>query len=319
MGTDAWRNGAAESHDGFQYFTLQYYFLNNVVTSGEIPQWMPFMTQGTVSTWWDIIQGGILQNVLLLCGSLFKNVNFLTLFYAGIFVDELLLLVGVWLLAKRFFASPFTVFFITLSIMGSCIWMVQPWFNFHIYYAIPLILHFIHMLLDSGKWRYLLLAGNLLAVQAIGNLPYFLPVTSLVIFLYFLFYFIFNYKDIWQQIRNLKFGWSFLLTSFLIIFSFIALYFVMNVGVDQIANYNFMRNLDGTTTLDGFLTYEGNLSIRKWIEIFLGVSPFLNYTLYIGILCVPFILLGLIFNLNKQNVHFILTIIILALLVWERS
>lgn len=298
-------------HDGFQYFTLQYYFLNNVVNYGEIPQWMPFMTQGTVATWWYIVQGGILQNVLLLCGSLFKNVNFLTLFYAGIFVDELLLLVGVWLLAKRFFASPFTVFFITLSIMGSCIWMVQPWFNFHIYYAIPLILHFMHTFLESGKWRYLLLAGNLLAVQSIGNLPYFLPVISLVIFLYFLFYFLLNYKDIWQQIRILKFGWSFLVTSFLIIFSFIALYFVMNVGVDQIANYNFMRNLDGTTTLDGFLTYDGNLSMRKWIEIFLGISPFLNYTLYIGILSLPFILLGLIFNLSKNNLHFILIIVIL--------
>ncbi|MEN6421575.1 MAG: hypothetical protein ABFD76_06460, partial [Smithella sp.] len=83
--------------DGFQYFALQYSFLNNVVNYGEIPQWMPFMTQGTVATWWHTIQGGILQNVLLLSGGLFKDINFLPLFYAGIFLDELLLLAGVWL------------------------------------------------------------------------------------------------------------------------------------------------------------------------------------------------------------------------------
>ncbi|MCI0405006.1 MAG: hypothetical protein L0209_02855, partial [candidate division Zixibacteria bacterium] len=34
----------ATGHDTFQYLTLQYYFLNNAVFSGEIAQWMPFMT-----------------------------------------------------------------------------------------------------------------------------------------------------------------------------------------------------------------------------------------------------------------------------------
>ena len=299
--------------DGFQYFALQYGFLNNVVNYGEIPQWMPFMTQGTVATWWHTIQAGILQNVLLLSGSLFKNINFLPLFYAGIFLDELLLLAGVWLLARRFFASPLTVFFITLSIMGSCIWVLQPWWNFHFYYAIPLILYLTHVFLDTDKWRYYFLAGNLLFIQCLGNLPYFLPVTSLVIFLYFLFYFIFNYQDTWQKIKNLKFGWSFVLLTSIIIVSFIALYIAMNHGTDQIANHNVLRNPDGTTTLEGFLTYGGEMTWRAWLELILGISPFLDYTLYIGILCVPFILLGLIFNSNKQNFHFLLTIIVLLL------
>ncbi|MCX5848978.1 MAG: hypothetical protein NTW65_05970 [Deltaproteobacteria bacterium] len=299
-------------HDGFQYLTLQYYFLNNVVNYGEIPQWMPFMTHGTVATWWYMIQNGIFQNVFLLSGSLFKSFNFLPLFYAGIFLDELLLLAGTWLLARRFFASPLTVFFVTLSIMGSCIWMIQPWFNFHFYYAIPLILYFVHIFLDSGKWRYYLLAGNLLFIQSLGNLTYYLPVISLVIFLYFFFYFIFNYQDTWQKIKSLKFGWSYIFTTTLIILSFVVLYIAANIGTDQIVNYN-MRNLDGTTSLDGFLTYGGKQSWKTCLELIFGISPLLDYTLYIGILCVPFILLGLIFNLNKKNVHFALIIVILWL------
>ena len=297
--------------DGFQYFALQYSFLNNVVNYGEIPQWMPFMTHGTVASWWHTIQGGILQNVLFLSGSLFKDINFLPLFYAGMFLDELLLLAGTWLLARRFFASPLTVFFVSLSIMGSCIWILQPWWNFHLYYALPLILYLIHTFLDSGKWRYYFLAGNLLFMQCLGNLPYFLPVTSLVIFLYFLFYFTFDYQNTLQKIKALKFGWSFVLITSLIILLFIALKVTMTTGMDQIVNYNALRNPDGTSTLDGFLTYGGEINWRAWLELILGISPFLDYTLYIGILCVPLILLGLISNLNKQNLHFLLTIIVL--------
>jgi hypothetical protein len=300
-------------HDGFQYFTIQYYFLNNVVNYGEIPQWAPFMTHGTLATMGYIGPTGILQNILFLSGSLFKNINFLPLFYIGIFLDELLLLIGAWLLARRFFASPFTMFFVTLSIMGSCIWILQPWWNFHIYYAIPLIIYLVHAFIDSGKWRYYFLAGNLLFMQCLGNLPYFLPVTTLVIFLYFLFYFIFNYQDTWHNIKAINFGWSFVLSTSIIIILFASLNVIMSIGMDQIVNYNALRNLDGSATLDGFLTYGGKLYWRAWWELILGISPFLDYTLYIGILCVPFILLGLIFNLNKQNAHFFLTIIILLL------
>jgi hypothetical protein len=94
---------------------------------------------------------------------------------------------------------------------------------------------------------------------------------------------------------------------------FIALKVTMTIGMDQVVNYNALRNTDGTSTLDGFLTYGLIFTWRAWLELILGISPFLDYTLYIGILCVPLILLGLIFNLNKQNFHFLLTIIILLL------
>ncbi len=300
-------------HDGFHYFVLQYYFLNNAVNYGEIPQWLPFTTQGNISSWMYVIQNGLLQNVLFLCGSLIKDINFLPLFHAGFVLDELLLLVGVWLLGRRFFASPFTIFFVTLSIMGSCIWILQPWWNFHFYYAIPLILYLIHTFIDSGKWRYFLLAGNLLFMQCLGNLPYFLPVISLVIFLYFLFYSLSNYQDTLQKIKAIRFGWSFVASSIFIITFFGLFYLFMNTGTDQIVSYSAMRNPDRTASLDIFLTYGGKLSWSAWLELILGISPFLNYTLYTGLLCVPFILLGLTLNLNKQNSHFLLTVIMLFL------
>ena len=52
-------------HDGFQYFTLQYGFLNHVINYGEIPQWSPLMTHGSMAMLGYITSNGILQNILL--------------------------------------------------------------------------------------------------------------------------------------------------------------------------------------------------------------------------------------------------------------
>jgi len=300
-------------HDAFQYYTVRYYFLNNVVNCGEIPQWCPFMTHGSLSSMGYVFMGGILQNILLFSGNLLGKVNALSIFYIEFFVDQLLLLVGVWLLGRRFFLSPVTVFFVALSIMGSCVWLLQPWFNFYFYYAIPLILFLIHKFIDSGKWRYLLLAGNLLFQQSLGNMPYFLPVISLVLFIYFLFFFAANHKDMWLKIRTINFNLTVIATTGCIVLPFLFFYKAIVIGMDQIVNYNFQRNLDGSTMLDGFLNYGGDYNVRAWWELLLGISPCLDYNLYIGIICVPFILLGLIFNLNKNNIHFLLTAIFFLL------
>jgi len=300
-------------HDGFQYFSLQYSILNHMIIHGEIPQWTPYMTHGSLATLGYITTSGIFQSILFLTGDLFKNVNFLPLFHAGIFFDELVLLTGVWLLGRRFFASPLTVFFVTLSVMGSCIWVLQTWWNFHIYYAIPLILYFIHAFMDSGRWRYYFLAGNLLFVQCLGNLPYFLPLTSLVIFLYCFFYFSLNFEDNLKKIKAFRFGPAFILTTLCILLMFAAYTLTVTIGTNQLVNYNPLRNTDVTTTLDGFLKYGQIFTWQAWLELILRISPFMDYTLYIGLLCVPFILCGFISNTNRQNIHFLLTMVILFL------
>ncbi len=299
-------------HDGFHAFTMLYSIFNQVANYGEIPQWSPFMMHGTIFIFTYVIAGGILEKVLLLLGGALQSFNFLTLFHVSLFFDELVLIVGVWLLARRFFVSPFTRFFVALSIMGSCIWFLQPLYNFYIYYSIPLILHFIHQFFDSGKNRYLFLGGNLLLMQSFGNLPHFLPIISLIIFLYFLFYSICNQADMWKNVKKIRFNGSFVIISVCVILSFVIVIFFMKFGTTQMASYS-LRKPDGSVSLSQFLTYGGPFKWEIWLESLLGVSPCVDYTLYSGILCVPLIFLGLILNTNKQNVHFFLTAIVLLL------
>ena len=300
-------------HDGFHYFALQYYYLNNAVFSGEIPQWIPFMTHGVLSTWIYDIQSSFSQNFLLLIAPVLKWINFVILFNVGIFFDEFILLLGTWLLAKRFFSSSLTVAFVTISVLGSCIWMLQPGFNFYNYFAIPLILHFFHSFFETRKWRYFLLGGNLLALQTFGNNAYALPVTSFTIFIYLTAYLLFNRKTAKKHFVAIKNRPFFIVTILLILLCFLGIYMAIVVGSEQLVNYTPGRNPDGTTTLKAFMSYGGTNHFIEWSDVFWGVAPYTDISVYIGLVAICFVLIGLFFNLNKRRLHFLVVTIILIL------
>ena len=147
---------APAGHDGFQYFTLQYFFLNNAAQGGGVAQWIPYMSHGTVATLWYGIQGSFLQQVLLWLGPLVRHADLLTVFHLGVFVDDMILLTGTWLLARRFLAWP-AACFVAISVVGSAVWLDQPYWNFRLYYALPLVIELGHRFLDSGRWRWFFL------------------------------------------------------------------------------------------------------------------------------------------------------------------
>jgi hypothetical protein len=302
-------------HDGFVYFGMQYFFLNEAVVSGAIPQWIPYMTQGLTASVWYVLQAGLAQNVFLVLGPLLKGANFLLLFHAGIFADRLVLLLGVWLLGRRFFQSAHAILITASSIMASAVWMDQPWFNFHLYYALPLVLELTHRFLDTCRWRYAFLACFATALQTLGNLPYFLPVFTLVVFLYFLFYLAFHHDGARRFWRELVWGWpafGFVAGG---VASFLWIYLVLRAGTGEIVSYHPGRGLSFTASVESYLTYGEGL--RPWavFEVLSGVSPAMDYTLYVGILPLPLVLCGLVWNLKKEHAHFWLLVLVLTLIV----
>ncbi len=95
--------------------------------------------------------------------------NALPLFHAGMFLDEALFILGVGLLAGRYFASRRTVFVVLAGAAGSSLWMDHAGANFHSIQGVPLALHLIHGFLESGARRNLLFAANLLALQGTAS------------------------------------------------------------------------------------------------------------------------------------------------------
>ena len=297
-------------HDTFQYLTLQYYFLNHSIEHGSIPQWMPFMTQGTVATWWYMVQSSFLQQVLLLSGSLLKGLNFFYAFYANMLVDQLFLAVGCWLWGGYYLKTSQGRFFFAATVFASSIYLTQVWFNFHFFYCLPLIFYFGHQFLETGQWRYFLLLANLFIMQIHGNLLYYIPFHSYVIFLYFALQVMLNrsVRLDFLKIRLNKYGIVCLVLCGL---TLVTLWFEMGWGTKDIINYSRGRDYNSMVSINNFLTYGGHLGYAKWKECISGVSLDLDRNLYMGLAALPLIVWGFLFSLKRNFMHIVILIIIL--------
>lgn len=294
--------------DGFQYFHLQYFFLNDTIFSSELPQWLPYLTHGTVATWWTSIQNGLLQSTLIFmstfAGDLLRGVNFLYLYQGGMLMDELLLILGVWLLSRRIYASQVTAFFLAVTAVGSSVWATQTWHNFHLYYALPLVLFFGHRFLDTGKWRYFLAAANLLTLQIFGNMPYALSVQSLAVFVYFASYVVLNRREVFVRPARIRLNIYAVAAVAVSALTLWAASKTLTLNTETIVNYNYGRTANGESTLEGFLTYGRNLGWKKWVELLFGVSPALDYSLFIGTLPLGMLLLGFFARERRRGLAF---------------
>jgi hypothetical protein len=300
-------------HDGFQYFLLQYYFLNNSIQNAEIAQWMPYMTHGTVANWWYYIQGSPLQSLWMLTGGLLKSVNFLYIYYSGIFVDLLFLTCGTWFLGGFFYQSTEAKLIATGTVAISCLWFDQPWFNLHLPYLLPLTIYFYLKFFDSHKASDLLIAGNISTLQLFGTLPYFAPVLSFTIFL-FLTSYLLTHRDkaifFWNYC--LKNKWALPTFCLTLLVPLACCWILLKIGTGEIINYNLGRNLDGTVSLEGFLTY-GKSGWAHWHEIFSGFSPALDFHIYFGIFPLAAILFFLTHKPKRAAVPILTTTVIFIL------
>jgi len=301
-------------HDGFQYFSLQYFFLNDSAINHEIPLWIPYVSQGEPAGWWYTIQGtiGILGSALFLAGGALPKINFLTIFHGGILVDRLLLLVGVWLLGTYYFESALTRFFVAVCVMGATVTMTQFKFTLMLFYALPLMLYFGHAFLERSQWRYFFLFFNLFALQTFGNDAYFLPVITMTLFLYFFFCFLNDPREWMQCFKKLR--WDFkafaAIAGAVISLAIVGILF-MKVKDNYLVNLNIGRGAEGGVPLNIFLTYAGNMGFDKWKELFFRFSPVLDYTVYFGFLALPLVLYGCFSHRRYKNPVLLLTLVLL--------
>jgi len=153
-------------HETRLRYELQYSVLS--ACSASTPFWPVVDARGLPEDRPVFRQAGLLQAALMLAGSAAANANFLPLFHLGIFIDELLLLLGCWLLARRFFPSPETAFFVSIAAVGSAFGMDHVDGNLRSIAALPLLLYLIHGFLDNGSRPKLFLAANLAVLQMTG-------------------------------------------------------------------------------------------------------------------------------------------------------
>jgi hypothetical protein len=201
---------------------------------------------------------------------------------------------------------------VALSVVASAVWLDQPYWNFRLYYAIPLVLELGHRFLDTGRWRWTFLTCNLLALQTIGNLPYLIPLTSFVVFAYFGFYAAINRTFVRGRLRSVQWNAPAMAALAGSALSFAAAYTCVTLGTEQLVNYNVGRGPSGTTSLSYFLSYGRFTDLGKWNDVVLRLSPALDNTLYAGMLLAPLLLTAFML-VDRRRLHLVLTAVILLL------
>ena len=288
--------GRVVLHDTFFRFSLQHYFYNSYFTTGETPHWIPYLTHGTTTYWWHMIQGatGWLYYAVTVTGTLLKDVPYPVLFHGGMFIDRMLLLVGAWLYAKYIWRCGYTACAVAVMLLGSSVWETQVFFNFHYFYALPLILYLGHRFLDSGRWIFAAAAVNLYVLQTLGNAAYFVPVTSLCLTVYFVI--VLASRDIRPLLARLRAaGWlRDIVAGGVMLASGLLLWYLAKLGRhDELVQFQPRRSADATLPLEVLKYYARDVRPGQWLELVLGLSVFRDYTFYIGGLGAAGIILGL--------------------------
>lgn len=281
-------------HDGLQYLTIQYWFLDSAATGGGIPAWMPFMTHGTVANWWYPIQASPLVAFLLPIAPVIAGLSFLPLFHLAMLADHLVLLTGCWLLARRHMQTPAAAAFTALAASAVSAWVTQPWFGLHLFGSVALVLELLHRGWEMGRWRWILLAGNLFAVQTLGALPYLLPLSAFVVALYVASALATVPRDELRARAGALFCGRPLAIAAAVTAAVVPVasaYLLLKHGTGSIIDFAPGREADGSVPLRVFLTYGGRPDTgwdTNWLSILLSGTRTLDFDGYRGILLVPF-------------------------------
>jgi hypothetical protein len=300
-------------HDSFLSFVNQYLFLAQAAQGAGPMLWIPYVMHGRITNFMLEDQGALLQNVLLLLGAVPEGTPMLPVYFVTLFVDDLIVLTGIWWLGRRHFQSPYTRFFVAAAVLGSGTWVNHIYFNHRLIYAIPLVLASLHDFLEDGRRWKLLLAGTLLVLQFLGQVFYMPAVILAVVILYFAVYALLFPGQARAWMTQLRPRWTDLGVLFVLGSLLIAVAFTLAQGTGEIRLHREGRNPDATVTLDTFLTFPGALNPLRYADLFLGVTPCMDFSLYGGFLAAACMVAAPFLRPTKRVFHLLICLLLCCL------
>ncbi len=277
-------------HETLTRYGLQYTFMNGAAQDGTIPLWLPYATQGTPSAWAWFEQGTFLQQALLPAAPLFRGAGFLPLFHLGMLLEELLLLVGVWLLASKHFRSETVVFFVSVAAVASGLWMDHAALNLILCSALPLALYLLHDVMEGGSFPKKVLLGGLLAVQALGKPPLFALLIPTATLLYAVGLAWLTRSPLPRDAKeHPRAGRDWLPVAASAAFLLVLLGCGGFAGTGSLVH----RQAEGRWSAGALLAGAGFDNPAQYLDFALGISPNLDATCFSGTLTLGFALLAL--------------------------
>jgi len=304
-------------HDTFQYLQLQYnLFFNEPALHKAVPQWLPFMTHGTVSNFWVVFCQGIFTSVIVPFAGFLKHINFYSIFQTGLLFDELILLFGCVALAKRYFKSAAATLFVASSIVFTTISSTQIWWDFRLLYLFPITLYCFDRTLRETSAKYLFLACLFSVGMMLGNPPYCAPLFAFTMVVFGLSIWFFFPRQTSACLK--QFVGSFKLRHLLAIMIpcilLLIIFLFMKYGTTDIISHNSKRTADWQVSgLRDFLNYGENVNLSKYLELVSRGTNNLDNTVYAGLLIIPFAILTFFRVRSRLSYAFGTTALIMVL------
>ncbi|MFH0753222.1 MAG: hypothetical protein V2A70_01500 [Candidatus Omnitrophota bacterium] len=305
------------AHDTGQYLQFQYIYFNEIAQHHSFPHWFPFVQQGYVGNHYASPQYMILSPISYLLAFLGKGVNYLYVFYAGVWFDEIFFMIGLLLLGSVFYQRRATLFFVGLTAFGSTIWYPQIFWGMHLFYFIPMVLFCFHQFLNEKNIYYLIGAFLVFWLGFIGNALYINVFVAFVLLVYGAALFLFSnaargaWWDAWAKIKMVH---VLALVSLGVLIG-LSLYYA-KFADDQIISFVPGRTAGNRVSLDVFLQYGGAIDIRKYLSFFnRAEARFLtaDVQLYSGFAMAFLAIIGLFFSRVKMRWPIAVTALIMVL------
>ncbi len=273
----------------FQTFYAAY---NNLFLHGELAEWLPYGSYGFPFYYFQIIYFSPAQYFSAFLGWILgvRDINFL--FKFSLLLEQWILLLGTYKLAQTLFRRKASVFFVSLAVIGSSLWMVQINWNFRLYAFLPLILFLLKRFFETTHPYWLWLSGLTFVFAQIGVPPYFGVYQSLVL----LFFFLVEARIHplwWHSLGKKTWGNGGLFFLFVMLASFY-LYFVLH-GLDSIHSSVPGRFSHSLAVLpSNFLSGDSDTGLSKFLGFLTATGFDKDTAIYMGFLSILFVLYALL-------------------------
>jgi len=283
---------------------------SNFLFFNEFPKWLPYTNQGITADFAYSFTFTPAFYVSTFIGKLLQYKDVLILFKLALYFEEIILLVGVYLITTQYSKNRITPVIAVITALLSCSWTYQIHWNFHLIYHLPLMLFFISRFFLGYGIIYLALT---LLTMTLGGIFYpqiFVAFTLTLFVVFWLFI-------VRPPIRTILHLGSYpLITFFATLFSIIIA--IMNLGF-ALNVTNGMQSLtpnrlaDGSVSPDVFLVFAGYIFPQKFLELFYIQPLTVDFFSYAGLFSIFFVVLALRFETKKIFWVFIGTGICVAL------
>lgn len=290
-------------HDTFQAANVNHFFFSEIVKNGALPLWYPYINFGIDANWFLAIAITPSLALLLPIAKLLTIADFLTFYYISFFLDEIILLVGTYLLARMLFKSIPAVIFVCISMTGSLLWYGQPWFNLHLYYTVPLMMYFVIDGCQKNSFWRILAGGWMLLISSFGNLPYFMGMHMLLFMVFTITAWRAYGFNISRALSTLGKREAALLG--IILLTAITYLLLLTWGVEHI-NYNLGRTRGSIIAPEDFLSYAG-VGLNRFSELFTGTSWSIDINTYAGILVFSLAIFCIFWAFDRRMLPFLLS------------